>query len=345
MWLLSLVLLSARAEASCPEWKDNPGATAYAAGFLVGVGFAPGGGPEPANSARQRALSAIAEQIRVQVQSSLRAEDRAIVRNGVSTETQQVEAALQTDTNVVLEGAETRESCNENGSTYVLVILDRQLFVANARQRLERRGAELQKLSAKAKQLQAGERWLDAAASFEEAASNADGMDEDASLVRIVGRSIQESMHIPGAELRRMAREAAARTTLLIRVTPSEGTETIRRLAANCVTRAGLAVAEKASAPDAVLAFDIQMEMPNQAMGALYIVRATMTASLEPKVGEPIRAGAAIQVKGGGTSPEASVQDALRRLGTDRLGGVVDELFTSGRWNLKRCSNRKDPRD
>jgi hypothetical protein len=106
----------------------------------------------------------------------------------------------------------------------------------------------------------------------------------------------------------------------------------------NCVTRAGLATAEMASAPDAVLAFDVQMETPNLAIGSLYIVRATMTAVLEPKAGDPIKAGAAIQVKGGGTSPEASIQDAIRRLGSDKLGSVIDDLFASGGWKLKHCS-------
>jgi len=44
-----------------------------------------------------------------------------------------------------------------------------------------------------------------------------------------------------------------------VRVTPSEGTEVIRHLAMICVTRVGLATAEMASAPDAVLAFDVHI--------------------------------------------------------------------------------------
>ena len=41
-------------------------------------------------------------------------------------------------------------------------------------------------------------------------------------------------------------------------------------------------------------------------MGSLYIVRDTMTAVQEPKAGEPIKAGAAIQVKGRGRSVYSS---------------------------------------
>ena len=340
--LLSFILLTMPAEANCPKWVHDVQGTDYGSDSLVGVGSARGEGPGPANSARQRAVSAIAEQIRVQVQSSVKAEDQAYVRNGVSTETQRVQAMVQTDTNLVLEGAETKESCSEDGSTHVLVVLDRKLFLADARQRLQQRGAELRKLEAKARQLQAEGRWLDAASSYEEAAANAEVVDENASFVRIVGKSNLELTHTPGIELRRFAREMTARTTALVRVTPSEGTEVIRRLAMNCVTRAGLATAETASAPDAVLALDVQMETPNLAMGSLYIVRATMTAVLEPKAGEPIKAGSTIQVKGGGTSAEASVQDALRRLGSDKLGSVIDDLFASGGWRLKHCSsNRK----
>jgi len=48
------------------------------------------------------------------------------------------------------------------------------------------------------------------------------------------------------------------------------------------------------------------MATPNPAMGSLYIVRDTMTAVQEPKAGEPIKAGAAIQVKGRGRSVYSS---------------------------------------
>jgi hypothetical protein len=322
----------------CPRWKDDPRASGLGPGFLVGVGSAPGEGPDAISSARQRALAAIAEQIRVQVQSSVRSEDNAVVRNGVSTETTRVDAAVRTDSSLVLDGAEDKESCTERGTTHVLTALDRKLFVANARQRLGRRAEELKALEKKCASLVADSRGMDAAALFEEAAVVVEGMDEDVSVIRIVGKVEPGVAYTPAEDLRRRARTALSKTTVLVKVTPAAGTNGIRKLAVNCVVRTGLAAVESGNAPDAVLRFDIQLEPPSQVYGSMFIVRATMTAALEPRAGEPVKAGADIQVKGGGDTPEKAVADALRRLGTDKLGTIVDELFATGGWKLKRCS-------
>jgi hypothetical protein len=244
---------------------------------------------------------------------------------------------VKTESDVALQGAETKDTCTEGGSTHVLVSLDRRLFAADLRRSVEAREPRLRELTARAAQLLLEKRPLDAASRLSEAAVIADALEVDARLVRLVGKDPAFIVAEPsGNELRGRALEAVGQTTLLVRVLPADGTQTLQRLAVNCVSSTGIGVVAREEASAGVLAFDVQTETPNLAMGTFYMVRATMTATLEPKAGSPIRSGAAVEVKGGGATPENAVRDALRRFGSDKVCGLVDELFAAGGWTLKR---------
>jgi hypothetical protein len=334
--LLALSMAAARAEAGCPAWKNDPAASGLGEQFLAGTGSSAGEGPAAVNEARQAALSAIASQIQVTVTAMNKSFASVQIRNGQGSETLSTQDLVQTDSKVALAGAETKGTCVEGGSTYVLAALDRKLFVGNLRSGIEARLPRLRELEAKAARASP----LDAASRLSEAAVIADAVETDADLVRLVGKDAGYSAaHTSAGKLREELREAAAKATLFVRVNPAAGTGTLQHLAEGCVSRAGIGVATKESAATGVLTLDVQSEVPNLAGGVLYMVRSTMSASLQPKSGEPIRSGAAAEVKTGARTAEQAIQRSIAALAKDKVPGLVDELFARGGWTLQRCSN------
>ncbi|HEX4383717.1 MAG TPA: LPP20 family lipoprotein [Myxococcales bacterium] len=337
--MLAAALAAVRAEAACPAWKNDPAAAGLGDQFLVGTGSAAGEGPAAVNEAQKAALSAIASQIQVTVTAMNKTLGSVQIRNGQTNETLSTQDLVQTDSKVALKGAENKATCTDGGSTYALAALDRKLFVANLRSGIDARLPRLQELEAKASQL-LEKRPLDAASRWSEAAVIADAIEVDADLVRLVGKdATYAAAHTSADTLREHLREAAAKTTLFVRVTPPEGTQTLQHLAEGCVTRAGIGVTTSEAKATGVLTLDVQSETPNLAGGVLYMVRSTMSASLQPKSGEPIRSGAAVEVKTGARTAEQAVQRAIGLLAKDKVAGLVDELFGKGGWTLQRCSN------
>ena len=337
---LVAMLIAARVQAGCPPWKNDPAAAGLGDRFLVGTGSSAGEGPAAVNDARAAALAAIASQIQVTVTAMNKSFGTVQVRNGQSNETLSTQDLVQTDSKVALSGAETKGTCTESGSTYALAALDRKLFVANLRSGIESRLPRLRELETKAGQLMTGKQPLDAASRLSEAAVIADAVEVDADLIRLVGKDpAYSAAHTSADALRGQLRDAAARTTLFVKVTPAEGTQALQHLAANCVSRAGLGVATREEAATGVLTLDVQSDVPNLAGGVLYMVRSTMSAALQPRSGEPIRSGAAVEVKTGARTAEQAVQRSIAALAKDKVPGLIDELFGKGGWALQRCSN------
>jgi hypothetical protein len=336
---LLAVLTALRAQANCPAWKNDPAAAGLGDQFLAGTGSAAGEGPAPVNEARGAALAAIAGQIQVTVTAMNKSFGSVQIRNGQSNETLSTQDLVQTDSKVALSGAETKGTCTDQGSTYVLVALDRKLFVGNLRSGIDSRLPRLHELETKAGQLVQEKRPLDAASRLSEAAVVADAIEVDADLVRLVGKdATYKAAHTSADSLRQQLRDAAAKTTLFVKVTPAEGTQALQSRAASCVSQAGLGVATKEAAATGVLTIDVQSDVPNLAGGVLYMVRSTMSAALQPKSGEPIRSGSAVEVKTGARTAEQALQRSIAAA-KEKVPALVDELFARGGWTLQRCSN------
>lgn len=329
------------AAAECGPWKGNQEASGLGEGFLVGVGAAVGEGPAAAALARQQALAAMSSQVRVHVASELRAEERSVSQAGRVSESQRIQANTRTATALTLEGAEVRAVCSEEGQTFVLMALDRRVYASAAREKLMVKCLELATLDEKAAKASSEGRHLDAAAALSQAAGIAEDVEEKAAVARIIARAPLALEHPAASDLRRRAKEEAARTAVLVRVEPGSASAVLRQAAVSCLAFAGVGVADADAPPGAVLTLTVNLDPPQSALPGIVIVRGTLSAALQVGPSEPVTAGSADRVKGGGESPEAASRDALRRLGTERLPKVIDELFKSGGWQLRACADRK----
>ena len=322
-WMLGLISVltgCAHVEAvptkACGAWKDKPELAAAGRDLIVGLGTADVAGADPVASARQKALAAIVEQLRMQVPPA--------------------QAAMSID------GVESLDACRSGDTLFAAYGLDRAKFVQRSLERINDLSADVTRLENKARTAEDEHRYLDSASVYNEAAAQAQTVDELVSLVRTVGKqSHVVSAATPATELTRMAVTAASKATVLVKVVPEQGTEVLRKLAMSCVTYAGLPAVERSDVPTATVTLDVTLEQPADAPTGLYLVEGSLSASIRNSDGTTASASAGASVKGAGGTAQLATTDAVRRLAKEKVNGVLDALFKSTPWKLKSCGDRK----
>ena len=302
-----------------------------AAAELQGEGEAPLGVDDALGLARRRALASVAEQVRVEVASSFRADESY---SGDGQDTLQLDSQVETRAAAVLEGADIRETCSDGVSLRVRIALDRARFAQDAGQRLDGLLVQVRELERGASAAEAAKDRIRAVSLLADAARTAATADALAGTIRAVGK--REVAAPPLIQAQDLLRNALARASVRLELQPAA--DLLGQAGAACLASTGLPLG--GGAPDAVLVLRTVFEPALRVAKGLYIVRGTLAASLDRPGGASISA-AERHVKGGGEDPAAAQHDALRRLSLEALPGVVDETLAGLRWPLRRCQTAR----
>ncbi len=281
----------------------------------------------------------MSSEISVTVASALRSKQSATVVDGRASENQKIDAISTSKTSATLEGAEIKASCVRGDQTYVLLALDRRAYAAAAQARLSGKCSEIATLEKKAADASSERRHLDAAASLAQAAVLAAAVEEESPVARVVSRGEVTVQATPSVQLRRRATEQAAQTLIEVQVGAGPGADALRRQAMSCLSRSGIGTAEGSATPNATLTLVTRLDPPASAIPGFFVVRGHLSGSM--KVGEStaVVASASEVVVGGGDSPGAAAQDAMRMLGADAVPKVLDEIIRSRGWKVELCSS------
>jgi len=294
---------------------------------LIGEGEAPLAADDAANLARRRAVAALAEQLEVEIATSLRSTERESTRDGRTHSEHAIEEQLDTRASAAIEGAAVRESCAEGANERVRVAVDRGRFVRDNLPKLEALAGELRALEQAAEKAEsAGERlaalsdWLEAEPRAAEAARLS------RTLQLIGGRA--PAVELPSASsLARRVQDALSRLVVRLDVEDPETPSLLSAAGATCLASAGLPVAARADAPDLVVSLRAAIEPSLRVAEGLYVARGTLSAAARrPKENASI-AGSDAHVKGGGADASAAQHDALRKLARESAPAALDQLL------------------
>jgi hypothetical protein len=291
--------------------------------------------PDAPEIARRRALAAIAEQVRVEISSRFRSEEQVTVAGGRETSSLRAASAQETKADAVLEGAEVLDTCSAGSVLRVRVGLHRDRFAAAGKKQLESRASAVRAADAGAADaLRRGAR-LEAARQWAKAAVEADDAERLRAAILVVSRQ-DPGVALPTShELDARARDAIAAAHVAVHADAPVATALLEGAGVACLAKAGLPASQSQAAPDAILALRAILDPPLQVAQGLFVVRGQLSVVLE-------RNGAALsgsdaRAKGGGTTPDAASQDAVRRLASESLPALVDAAFAD--WpGLRRCA-------
>jgi hypothetical protein len=302
--------------------------------LLVGEGSAPLAGDDAAGAARQKALAALAGQIRVEVEAETRSQERS----GAGAEQSLFESRITTRSSVALEGAEALGSCSEGGELFAYAGLHRGRFAEAALRRLRAAAGEASSRADRAAAELRAARPLAASALYRQAVAPASDADELASAIRAVGRRDPGSSWPSAAELRRRAAEAMGRVSVRLTVEPAQEGERLLQAGQACLAQAGIAAAAGGPTPDALLALRAAFDVALGPTQGLSIVRARLDGSLDAAPGAAPLAAATERVKGGGGSASEALEDARRRLASEALPALLDRLLRDAGWAVPACA-------
>ena len=208
--------------------------------MIVGLGQATAGGDDAASVARQRALAAIAEQIKVNISATLSSTEQSTTANGRSSGSQHVESNTTAQAAMTIEGAELLKSCQIDGSVFVVMGLDRAQFTQRATGRLQTSTGELKAAEARAKSAEAARQFLDAALAYNEASNVAQTLDDLADAIATVGKQARPAtVWTTAGSLRQTAAALLTKASVVVKVTPEKGFESLRAAATSCLAYAG----------------------------------------------------------------------------------------------------------
>jgi hypothetical protein len=123
--LLSLAGCATASAPKCGDWRDRPTQYGHERNMVAGLGSAPASAADAHQTARQRALADLASQIQVQVRAQLISNEQFTRRGTKTLDTEHVESKIDVTTTMNLVGAQSLESCEEKGTFYLLLGLDR----------------------------------------------------------------------------------------------------------------------------------------------------------------------------------------------------------------------------
>ena len=313
--------------ASVHECVDSPPRE----GWLTSEGEASLDTPDAAEIARKRALAALAEQIDVAIATSFHAhESETRVNQHAVTQQSRFEERIDTSASIDLQGVEVLLRCAAGGAVRTRVGIDRARFGADAVVRLARASAQIDRLLATTPSAPA----LDAASAFSAALPISLAAEQLAFVASVVSkRAVSATYSTP--LLRQRLSEAIARVGIRVEVKSPLQVALLSHTAQACLGSIG--VPAVTSAGDAEVALEVVVQPAIRVAAGLFIARASLSAVL-------LRAGATIggaeaQFKGGGSTPEAAANEAVRRLAVDHLPGVLDRTVAALGWKgLGRCA-------
>lgn len=134
----SLFALMTFASAQVPQWYTTHSHRNYPAGeYIIGVGS--GNGTTGAESAKKSALADIVSQLRVQVQSEMKSVTESFAVNDDEQIYSDFKRQSRTMVSDEITGAEIAETVTDgqSGTTYALVVLDREKYSSGLRTELE----------------------------------------------------------------------------------------------------------------------------------------------------------------------------------------------------------------
>jgi hypothetical protein len=307
---------------------------------LQGEGDAPRIADDALGLARRRAVASIAEQVRVEIRSSFSASETYQQQGDHTDQALDLSSQLDTRATAAIEGAEVRDTCSDGANLRVRVALNRARFARDGGQRLEAMAAELRDLYATATRAEDGHDRLRAIAIWSDALPRATAAEELALAIRVVGRSGVTIEFPSRATVDANARRALARVVVRLDVQSPQGADLIAQVAIACLATAGIPISSSADAhgADAVVALQIAVDPALKVADALYVARATLSASVRrPSENTAIAAGAR-RLKGGGANPAAAQHEAVRRLTAESLSSTIDEALKGLHWTwLRRC--------
>jgi hypothetical protein len=119
-----------------PQWYNSHSHKGYPSSeYIIGVGAA--GGASGAEAAKKSALADIVSQLRVQVQSEMRSVTQSFAVNDDEQIYSDFKRQSRTMVNDEITGAEVVETVPDGGTTYALVVLNRDTYSAGLRSELE----------------------------------------------------------------------------------------------------------------------------------------------------------------------------------------------------------------
>lgn len=342
-WLVCGAVLSAACatprapSADCRRWIRDPHEGAPSGDFLVAVGTTDASRADATEAARTNGLRGLAEQLRVDVDS--RSLDETVLTTAGGTEhvDRTMRDRVETRSSLRLEGAAVLDTCRDGDRLHVLMGLDRRRFLASLARRAAAIEQEVASLESLAGRHSAEGRHLEAAVRYREAAGRLADRVEIDSLSTLLGGGPTGEVRRTVGELEQQSREEMARSRVQVRVEhPLDAG--FGDLAVACLGRMGLAATRDAGPSEAVVLLELAADAP-LVTGRLHLVRAQLTATLRRGATGTTTSGASTTAKGSGLSPEAATQDAVRRLGRDRLSTTFAELFSAAGLALPTCDD------
>ena len=134
--LLSATLGCAAGRAGCRDLRAELTARERAGGLILGEGSAPLGSADAEAAAREKALAALAAQIRVHIESETQLSEGITGSGDAAVEERSLQSRLLTRSAVTLEGAEVFGSCSDGESAFTFAGLDRARFADQTARRL-----------------------------------------------------------------------------------------------------------------------------------------------------------------------------------------------------------------
>jgi hypothetical protein len=306
--------------------------------WLIGEGEADAAASEARESARKRALAAIAEQIDVAVASSATAVEAERHAGGSITSSASFETRVATQTSLDLQGVEILETCGAGDRLRVRAGLDRQRAARDAEARLGGVHREMRALMARAQAANQAGDVLDEIGALSAAVPIAEKADRIAVLARVLGARLAPGAVADRSYLERSVREALGRASIGVEVSAPEGQPLLAGAARACLAKIGLPASNTRNpAADATLVLDVIVHPALRVADGLFVTRANVSAALHRRAATALAGGGA-QVKGGGDTAERAQHDAVRRIAVEALPGLIDRTVGSLGWNgLAQC--------